>query len=83
MREGYAAQIMKLEFLEKSGQLVDKKELRLKLAKLHMAVRDNLRTIPDRVAPVLAAETDQAKIHAILLKEIGQALEGLQGLDWR
>lgn len=83
MREAYAAQIMKLDYLQKSGQLVDKNELKLKLAKLHMAVRDSLRTIPDRVAPVLAAETDQSKIHAMLLKEIGQALEGLQGFDWR
>lgn len=83
VRETYAARILQLEFEEKSGRLVDKNELRLMLAKLHMAVRDNLRTIPDRVAPVLAAETDQAKIHALLLKEIGQALEGLQGFDWR
>lgn len=82
-RETYAARILKLEFDQKSGRLVDKNELKLKLAKLHMAVRDSLRTVPDRVAPVLAAETDQAMIHAILLKEIGQALEGLQGLDWR
>lgn len=83
MREAYAAQIMKLEFLQKSGQLVDKNELRLKLAKLHMAVRDSLRTIPDRVTPVIASESDPTKIHALLLKEIGLALEGLQGLDWR
>lgn len=83
VRETYAAKILRLEFEQKSGRLVDKNELKLKLTKLHMAVRDSLRTIPDRVAPVLAAETDQAKIHALLLKEIGQALEGLQGLDWR
>lgn len=83
VRETYAARILQLDFEQKSGRLVDKNELKLKLAKLHMAVRDNLRTIPDRVAPVLAAETDQAKIHAILLREIGQALEGLQGFDWR
>lgn len=83
MRETYAARILQLEFQEKSGRLVEKNELRLRLAKLHMAVRDSLRTIPDRVAPVLAAETDQSKIHALLLKEIGQALEGLQGFDWR
>lgn len=83
VRESYAARILQLEFEQKSGKLVDKNDLKLRLAKLHMAVRDSLRTIPDRVAPVLAAETDQAKIHALLLKEIGQALEGLQGFDWR
>jgi hypothetical protein len=83
VRETYAARILRLEFEQKSGRLVDKNDLKLKLTKLHMAIRDSLRTIPDRVAPVLAAETEQAKIHAILLKEIGQALEGLQGFDWR
>jgi hypothetical protein len=77
IREAYAARITKLEYEEKSGRLVDKGELKLRLAKLHMAVRDALRTIPDRVAPIVAAESNQAKIHAMLLKEIGQALEGL------
>lgn len=83
IREFYAARIAKLDYEQRAGKLIPKDELRLKLAKLHLAVRDNLRTIPDRVAPVLAAETDQAKIHAILLKEIGLALEGLKGFDWR
>lgn len=77
IRERYAAMILRLDYEEKSGKLVDKAELKLRLAKLHMAVRDSLRTIPDRVAPILAAEKNQATIHAILLKEIGQALEGL------
>lgn len=83
IREFYAARIAKLDYEQRLGKLVPKDELKLKLAKLHLAVRDNLRTIPDRVAPVLAAETDQTKIHAILLKEIGLALEGLKGFDWR
>lgn len=77
IREAYAARLTRLEFDQRSGRLVDKAELKMRLAKLHMAVRDSLRTIPDRVAPIVAAETDQAKIHAMLLKEIGQALEGL------
>ena len=77
IREAYAARLTRLEFDQRSGKLIEKAELKMKLAKLHMAVRDSLRTIPDRVAPIVAAETDQAKIHAMLLKEIGQALEGL------
>lgn len=79
IREAFAAKLSELEFKQRSAKLVDKAELKLKLAKLHMAVRDALRTIPDRVAPIVAAEQDQAKIHALLLKEIGQALEGLDG----
>lgn len=79
IREAFAAKLSELEFKQRSEKLVDKAELKLKLAKLHMAVRDALRTIPDRVAPIVAAEQDQAKIHALLLKEIGQALEGFDG----
>ena len=82
IREQYAAMLLKLEYEQKNGQLVSKDQMKLKLSKLHLAVRDSLRTIPDRVAPVLAAEVDQTKIHTLLLKEIGQALEGLQGYDW-
>ena len=80
-REAFSAKLMELEFRQRSGKLVDKDELKLKLAKMHMGVRDALRTIPDRVAPIFAAEKDQAVIHAMLLKEIGQALEGLSGLS--
>jgi hypothetical protein len=79
IREAYAARLTRLEFDQRSGKLVDKAELKMRLAKLHMSVRDALRTIPDRVAPIVAAEKDQVKIHAMLLKEIGQALEGLNG----
>ena len=77
IREAYAARLTRLEYDQRSSKLVDKNELKMRLAKLHMALRDSLRTIPDRVAPIVAAETDQAKIHAMLLKEIGQALESL------
>lgn len=79
IREAYAARLTRLEFDQRSAKLVDKAELKMRLAKLHMSVRDALRTIPDRVAPIVAAEKDQVKIHAMLLKEIGQALEGLNG----
>jgi hypothetical protein len=77
IREADAARLTRLEYDQRSAKLVDKNELKMRLAKLHMALRDSLRTIPDRVAPIVAAETDQAKIHAMLLKEIGQALESL------
>ena len=40
-------------------------------------VRDGLLNIPDRIAGILAAEPDQARIHAMLTKELQQCLEGL------
>ena len=81
IREMYAARITKLEFEERSKKLVPLNELKLELAKLHLSVRDNLRTVPDRIAPLLAAETDQAKIHSIIMEEIRICLEGLKNYD--
>ena len=77
IREAFAARLCELEYREKSAKLVDKSDLKLKLAKLHMGLRDSLKAIPDRIAPIAAAETEQAKIHNLLTKEIAIALEGL------
>ena len=67
--------------MEKSKKLVPFDELKLQLSKLHLQVRDNLRTIPDRISPIIAAETDSAKIHSIISSEIRECLEGLKTID--
>jgi hypothetical protein len=46
-------------------------------ARRYRAARDQLLTVPDRVADILAAERDPARVHAILLNELEQALHGL------
>ena len=77
IREAFAARLCELEYRQKSEKLVDKSQLKLQLAKLHMGLRDSLKAIPDRVAPIIAAETEQRKIHEMLTQEIRDALEGL------
>ena len=81
IKEMYAARLQKLEFEERSKKLVPYDQLKLQLSKLHLTVRDNLRTIPDRIAPLVAAETDPAKIHSIITNEIRDCLEGLKTID--
>ncbi len=81
IKEMYAARLQKLEFEEKSKKLVPYDELKLKLSKLHLQVRDNLRTIPDRISPIVAAETDPSKIHSLISTEIRECLEGLKTID--
>ena len=81
IKEMYAARLQKLEFEEKSKKLVPFDELKLKLSKLHLQVRDNLRTIPDRISPIVAAETDPSKIHNLISTEIRECLEGLKSID--
>lgn len=81
IKEMYAARLQKLEFEEKSKKLVPYDELKLKLSKLHLQVRDNLRTIPDRISPIVAAENDPSKIHNLISTEIRECLEGLKSID--
>jgi len=81
IKEMYAARLQKLEFEERSKKLVPFDELKLELSKLHLQVRDNLRTIPDRISPIVAAEDDPAKIHNIITNEIRDCLEGLKTID--
>jgi hypothetical protein len=39
--------------------------------------RDALLAVPDRIAALLAAETDPARVHAVLSNELKQALHGI------
>jgi hypothetical protein len=80
-RELFRSKIAELEFLERVGTVVDKEQGEAEQFRVGRQVRDALLTIPDRLSGVLAAETDQRKIHAILMQELRQALEALAGDD--
>lgn len=70
-------QLLELELLRETGALLSREEVRELGARRYRAARDQLLTVPDRVADVLAAERDPARVHAILLNELEQALHGL------
>lgn len=76
-REAYNARIAKLEYEERVGTLVNADEVRAEAFKLARSVRDSLLNIPDRLAAVLAGESDARHIHMLLTDEIRKALEGL------
>jgi hypothetical protein len=76
-REGYAARLAKLEFEQKSGKLVDADEVRAQIFALGRRARDSLLGVPDRLAPILAGEADQAVIHRLLTEEITRGLSEL------
>ena len=61
------------------GRLVDSKRVEDGAFRLGRRVRDALLSVPDRVAPLLAAEMDVRKIDALLRRELTLALEGLGG----
>lgn len=76
-RERAAAAIAQLQLGERLGQLVLADAVTRAATKASRSTRDALTSIPDRISALLAAETDPARVHAILSNELRQALNGL------
>ncbi len=74
VRENYLARLAKIEFEERSGKLVSRDEVQVAAFNKFRTFRDGMLNIPDRVAAVLAAESDPARVHEILAIEIRKAL---------
>jgi hypothetical protein len=77
VRETYLARLSKLEYERAAGKLVDADEVRAAVFLKARSARDLIMTIPGRVAPILAALTDPAEIHDVLLKEIRRVCQEL------
>ena len=77
MREVYAARLARLEYELKSGQVVPLEEVTRREFNAARVARDVLLNIPDRIAPVIAGETNVDKIHKQITAEIYTALEAL------
>lgn len=75
VREAYNARLAKLSYEEKSGSLVKTDAVKVAWFNVLRVLRDRILNLPDRLAPVLASETDQAKIRDLLEQELRQALE--------
>jgi hypothetical protein len=74
VRENYLARLAKIEYEERLGKLVSRDEMQVAAFNKFRTFRDSMLNIPDRVAAVVAAETDSAKVHNILTTEIRKAL---------
>lgn len=79
-REAAEAEKSEMQAAEMRGDLIRTDAVRSALAKAASSARDALQQIPARLSPVLAAETDAAKVHALLEGEIHGALAQLTGL---
>jgi DNA-binding transcriptional regulator YhcF (GntR family) len=80
-REFYQARLAKLEYEERIGKLVSKDEVQVAAFNKFRQYRDAMLNIPDRVAAMLAAETDAAKCYEILATEIRKALNEFADAD--
>ena len=80
-RERYEADLAQMKLQEQQGDLVRVVEVRAEIAKRVGQVRMNLLQIPARLAPVLATESDQAKVHAMLDAELRAVLTHVTTAD--
>ena len=76
-REAYMARLAKLEFEQRSGKLVDADGVRAQAFAVGRRVRDSLLGMPDRLAPILAGNSDASVIHRMLTDAITQSLAEL------
>jgi hypothetical protein len=76
-KEAYRARMARLDYEEKSGKLIDVEKVKAQAFNTGRSIRDALLNIPDRVASELAAETDAARVHALLTADIREALNAL------
>ncbi len=76
-REIAEANLAELREAEERGDLIRVDAIRSALAGMIASTRDSLLQIPARVSPVLAVETDAARVHDMLQAELHQALAQL------
>jgi hypothetical protein len=73
-RERAEAELAELKLAEQQGVLIRADAVRAAHAKRLAGLREALLQVPARLAPVLAAETDQARCHDTLQREIHAVL---------
>lgn len=64
------AELAQLTILERRGELVSREKVRSDMARRLAGLRDSLLQIPSRMQSVLAAETEDAKVHDLLMDEL-------------
>lgn len=77
LKQEYEAKMAKLEYDKAISAVIDKAVVDKDAFQNGRIIRDTMMRLPDRLAGVLASESDQKKIHALLTAELRQALESL------
>lgn len=79
----WQAKRLRLEYRKAAGELVSKEQVGREAFHVARTVRDRLQRLPSRLRDELAAEDDPAAVHALLEREIREALVGLsEDLEW-
>ena len=79
MHEGLRAKKTKLEVEMLEGSLIDAKAVKDASFKQARLVRDTLLSVPNRLSPVVANESDEHRVHEIIRDEIVSCLRAIDG----
>jgi hypothetical protein len=79
IREAYAARLAKLDYEERSGALVRTDRVKVGWFNALRVVRDRILNLPDRLAPLLAAENDERRVREMLVVELRTVLADVAG----
>jgi len=74
VREHYQARLAKIDYEERIAKLVSGEEVQVAAFNKFRQFRDAMINLPDRLAAMLAAETVETTVHALLTVEIRKAL---------
>lgn len=77
-KDVYQARLIKMEFDRQSAKLIDAAEVEQSAFMVARTMRDALLNIPDRVAHILAGQTDAKAVHRTLTDEILQVCADMQ-----
>lgn len=77
VKERFLALAAKRDYEVSMGKLMPAEDVRHAIANAITVLRNDLENIPDSVAPVLASETDEARVRVLLADEIEHALSNL------
>jgi len=76
-KEHYNAEIARLQALKEREELVPTADVKRMASTLGRQIRDNILSIPNRLAPLLAAAQDSGEVHRLLSEELRTALRVL------
>jgi len=74
VREHYQARLAKIDYEERIAKLVSGEEVQVAAFNKFRQFRDAMINLPDRLAAMLAAESVETTVHALLTTEIRKAL---------
>jgi phage terminase Nu1 subunit (DNA packaging protein) len=75
--ERLKADLAALDLAEKEGKLIEAAEVERERRRVALEVEAQLMRLPDRLAPVIAAEADVFKVHAIMTAAFRETLRRL------